>query len=170
MKLSEQRKQELEEIYQKFYHDERIQRMKVIPMHRGSNCFEHSFKVAKIAIKRAMRHKKVVLEVVLLAAILHDYYLYDWRKDRALLKKHNKNHPQLAAENAAKDFGVDAIIQKAIKSHMWPINFKDFPNSKEARIVAVADKIVATNEAMTSIAYKNKHRDKYLKKLEFLFN
>ena len=168
MKLSEEKKKELEEIYQRFFNDEKIQKMKEIPMHRGSNCYEHSFKVAKLAIKRAMRHKRVLLEVVLVAAILHDYYLYDWRKDKKLLKRHGSNHPYLAALNAKRDFGVDEIIQKAIKSHMWPFNINEFPNSKEARIITLADKAVALREALTSKRHKNKHRERYLNKIKTL--
>ncbi|MCR5505719.1 MAG: hypothetical protein K6F07_01835, partial [Bacilli bacterium] len=68
-----------------------------------------------------------------------------------------------------KDFGISKIVQKAIKSHMWPLNFNDFPESKEARVVTIADKMVATAESLTSIKYKNKHREKYLKKISHLF-
>ena len=169
MAISEEKKKELEAIYQRFLHDEKILRMKEIPMHRGSNCYEHSFKVAKLAIKHAIRHKKVLLEVVLIAAILHDYYLYDWRQDRALLKKHGQNHPFIAAENADRDFHVSEIIKKAIETHMWPINFSDFPKTKEARIVTVADKMIATKEALTSKKHKAKKREKYLEYIATLF-
>ena len=169
MKISEEKKKELEEIYQRFLNDEKILQMKDIPMHRGSNCYVHSFKVAKLAIKRALRHKKACLEVVLLAAILHDYYLYDWRKDKKLLKRHGQNHPYLAAKNAERDFGVNEMIQKAIKSHMWPINFNDFPKTKEARIISLADKAIATREALTSKKHKEKNRQKYLDHIKTLF-
>ena len=169
MKITPEQKEKLENIYQTFLHDEKVLRMKEISMHRGSNCYEHSFKVAKLAIKRGLRHKNVTLEVILLAAILHDYYLYDWRKDKELLKHHGKNHPYIAAENAEKDFGVDEEIQKIIKSHMWPFNIKNFPDTKEARIVTLADKTIATKEALTSRSYKNKHRSKYLDYISKLF-
>ena len=170
MKISEQRKQNLEEIYQTFLHDEKVLRMKEIPMHRGSNCYEHCFKVARLAIKRALRHKHPALEVILLAAILHDYYLYDWRKDRSLLKHHGQNHPYLAAENAEKDFGISPVIKEAIQSHMWPINFKEFPKTKEARIVSLADKAVCIREAMTSKRHKAKNRERYLQTIGKLFD
>ena len=169
MKISEERKLELEAIYQKFLHDERIKKMMDIPMHRGSNCYFHSFKVAKLAIKNALRHKKVLLEAVLISAILHDYYLYDWRTDRQKLKGHGHNHPYIAAKQAEEDFDVDTIVKKAIETHMWPINFSDFPKTKEARIVSIADKMIAIREASTSIAYKKKRRDKYLKYIDKLF-
>lgn len=169
MKITEEEKNRLEDIYQAFLHDEKILRMKEISMHRGSNCYEHSFKVAKKAIKKSLNRKGVNLEVVLLGAILHDYYLYDWRKDRSKLKKHGRNHPNIAIENAVKDFNISEEVKKVIKSHMWPLNIKDYPNSKEARIVSISDKAVTIGESLTSIKYKQKKREKYLSYISHLF-
>ena len=171
MKIKEEQKARLEDLYQSFLHDERILRMKEISMHRGSNCYEHSFKVAKKAIKRALRHKEgsVNLEVIMLGAILHDYYLYDWRKDRAKLKKHGQNHPGIAIKNAIRDFNISEEVVNVIKSHMWPINIKTFPNTKEARIVSLADKAVTIGESLSSKNYKKKKRETYLLNISHLF-
>lgn len=170
MVLSVTEKNELEEMFIAFLNDERIQRMKLIPMHRGSNCFIHSFKVAKLAIKKALRHKLADLKVILIASILHDYYLYDWRKDRSYRKHHTKNHPNVAIQNAVNDFDVSEKVKRIIKTHMWPANFKDFPNSKEARIVSLADKSIATQEFLTSASYKKKKEHLYLEKISHLFD
>ena len=169
MKLTEEQKEKLESIYQSFLNNEKILRMKDISMHRGSNCYEHCFKVAKKAIKKSLRRKDVNLEVVLLGAILHDYYLYDWRKDRSKLKKHGKNHPDIAIENAIKDFDISNDVKKVIKTHMWPINIKEYPNTKEARIVSLADKAVTIGESLTSKKYKQNKREKYLSYISRLF-
>ena len=171
MKITEEQKARLEDLYQSFLHDERVLRMKEISIHRGSNCYEHSFKVAKKAIKRALRHKEgtVNLEVVLIGAILHDYYLYDWRKDRARLKKHGKNHPGIAIKNAIRDFNISEEVVIVIKSHMWPINIKTFPNTKEARIVSLADKSVTIGESLSFKKYKANKREKYLSYISHLF-
>ena len=169
MIITEQEKQRLENLYQTFLNDEKILRMKDISMHRGSNCYEHSFKVAKKAIRKSLNRKNVNLEVVLLGAILHDYYLYDWRKDRSKLKKHGKNHPDIAIENAIKDFNIPDEVKKVIKSHMWPINIKDYPKSKEAKIVSISDKEVTIVESMTTKKYKQKKREKYLSYISTLF-
>lgn len=170
MIISEEFKLELEGIYQSFLHDERILKMKDISMHRGSNCYIHSFKVAKIAIKRALRHKIGDLHTILFAAILHDYYLYDWRKDRSKMKHHMSSHPYTAAENAKRDFGIHDPIKKAIESHMWPVNFTNFPASKEARIISNADKTIYIKEIFCSKKYKAKREQKYLKQISFLFD
>lgn len=169
MKITIEEQNRLETIYQAFLNDEKILRTKDISMHRGSNCYEHSFKVAKKAIKKSLNRKDINLEVVLLGAILHDYYLYDWRKDRSKLKKHGKNHPNIAIENAVKDFNISEDVKKVIKSHMWPLNIKDYPNSKEARIVSISDKAVTIGESLTSTKYKQKKREKYLSYISHLF-
>ncbi len=170
MKLSIEEKQELENIYQSFLHDEKIMRMKDVPMHRGSNCYVHSFRVAKLSIKRAIRHFKGNLKHILIGAILHDYYLYDWRVEKDKKSKHLKSHPRTAIKNAENDFEIDEDIKNIIKTHMWPINFKDFPSSKEARIVTLADKTIAFKESMTSKKFKAKRMDKYLNKITNLFD
>ena len=170
MIINEETRKQLEDIYQSFLHDERIIKMKDIPMHRGSNCYIHSFKVAKLAIKRALRHKKGNLFTILVASILHDYYLYDWRADRSKMKNHLSSHPYTAAINAEKDFSIHEPIKKAIQSHMWPVNIKDFPKTKEARIVSLADKSIYLKEIVCSKAYKKKREEKYLKQISTLFD
>ena len=170
MEITLEKKQQLEEIYQSFLNDERILKMKEISMHRGSNCYIHSFKVAKLAVKRALRHKKGDLEVILIGAILHDYYLYDWRVDRSKMRHHMSSHPYTAAENAERDFGIHEPIKKVIQSHMWPVNFKDFPKTKEARIISNADKAIYLKEIISSKRFKKKRADKYLKQIARLFD
>ena len=169
MKISAEQRQELEDIYSFFYHDEKIAKMKDVSMHRGSNTFIHSFLVAKVAIKRGLRHKNVNLKAILIAAILHDYYLYDWRRDRSKLKRHGQNHPYIAARNAKADFDITDEVQHIIQAHMWPINIREFPKTKEARIVNLADDHVALKEALTSKRYKRKHLEKTMIKIQTLF-
>ena len=169
MKISDEEKLELEEIYQAFLHDEKILRMKEISMHRGSNCYIHSFKVAQIAVKSALRHNKGDLRTVLVGSILHDYYLYDWRIDHSKMDHHLSAHPYIAAENAEKDFGIHEPIKKVIQSHMWPVNFSEFPETKEARIISLADKHIYVKEIVCSAKYKAKREEKYLRQISTLF-
>ena len=170
MVISKEEEKQLEDVYQSFLHDERILKMKEISMHRGSNCYIHSFKVAKLAIKRALRHKKGNLYTILVGAILHDYYLYDWRKDRSKMRHHMSNHPYVAAKNAERDFEIHESIKKVIHSHMWPVNITDFPKTKEARIISNADKTIYLKEIICSKRYKKKREEKYLKQIQTLFD
>lgn len=171
MKLTNEEKLKLENIYQDFLNNEKVLQMINISMHRGCNAYVHSFKVAKLAIKRALRwhKKKLDLESILIGSILHDYYLYDWRIDRSKKKHHAKKHPFIAASNAKRDFDISDFISDIIKTHMWPYNFKMFPKTREARIVNRADNYVATFEALTSRKYKKKKMEKYYKYIERLF-
>lgn len=171
MKISEEEKNRLEEIYQKLRNDEKVMNMKEVPMHRGSNCYLHSFRVAKYAIYRAIKyHKYTDLEVILYSAILHDYYLYDWRKDKSKKKHHGSRHPFIAAALAKRDFNINDKVAKVIRSHMWPINIKEFPSTREAKILSYSDKHIAIREALCSVKYKKKKMDKYLKHIEKLFD
>ncbi len=170
MKLSLEEKERLESIYKSYLNNEKILKMKEVSMHRGSNTYLHSFRVAKLAIKRALRRKKHLdLESILIASILHDYYLYDWRKDKSKKKHHAKNHPFIASTNAKRDFDISDKVCKIIEEHMWPFNFKCFPNTKEARIVNNADNTVAFKEVLTSIKHKKKRMNKYMDKIQTLF-
>lgn len=169
MKLTPEEKSNLEKIYNELLNDPRIKKMQDIPMHRGSNCYIHSFKVAKRAIKRGMRHRNINLQSMLIASILHDYYLYDWRTDKKMKKHHGKNHPFLAAENAKKDFNINEDVEHIIKSHMWPINFKTFPTTKEARIVGLTDTHIAFIEALFPKCWKKRRQQKYLDSIQKLF-
>lgn len=165
-------KKELEEIYKEYLNNDKVKQMQSINMHRGSNCYIHSFLVAKLSIKRALRRKrkKLNLKSILIAAILHDYYLYDWRENRKLLKGHAKRHPFIAANNAMNDFNITPFIKDIIESHMWPYNFKYFPKTTEARIVANADTHIAFIEAMTSIKHKKKTYNKRMQYIQNLFD
>ena len=168
-KISEEYKKHLEDKYQELLHDPKVNRMKEVPMHRGSNCYMHSFRVAKRAVHKAIRRKGVDVEAVLVAAVLHDYYLYDWRKDKTLKKKHGRRHPYIAAKHAVEDFGVNDLVKKIIESHMWPLNFKEYPHTKEAKILSISDKGIALREGLTFAHHKKKKWVKYEEMISHLF-
>lgn len=169
--LSQEEKETLENIYQTYLNDPKVMRMKDISMHNGSCCYNHSFLVTKYAMRKAIRyHKPLDLEAILIASIFHDYYLYDWRKNRELLKKHGHNHPGIANENAIRDFNIPEKASNIILSHMWPINIKKYPKTREAKIVSISDKAIAFREMFTSKKYKQKHKVKIEKKINKLFD
>lgn len=170
MEITLEEKNELEAIYKSFFGDERIKRMQSIPMHRGSNCYIHSFKVAKLAVKRALRHKSIDLKTLLLGAILHDYYLYDWRTEKDKKMSHCASHPKVSIANAVKDFDIPTSVQNIIRTHMWPFNLDEFPNTKEGRILTLADKSVFWREVFTSKKHKIKNNERYLNELSSLFD
>ena len=172
-KLTKQQKEELEAIYQKFLNDKKVQRMSEIQMHRGSSCYIHSFRVAKLCLLKASRYERYTFEDlknVLVASILHDYYLYDWREHHELKKKHGRRHPLVACANAIRDFNIPTEVQDIIKTHMWPLTPKLYPKTKEAKLVNRMDNHIAIREALTFRAFKKRRREKYLKMISHLFD
>ena len=170
MKLTIEEKKRLEDLYQKFLNDEKVKRMMQVPMHRGSNCYLHSFKVAKKAIRHALHYRKINLETILISAILHDYYLYVWRVDKEKRRHHGTRHPGIAAAHAKEDFDISPEVQKSIRSHMWPLGFRHFPNNREALVLSYSDKDVALREALTSKRHKKKKEQKYYDYISTLFD
>ena len=170
MTLTNERKEALEKTYQFYLHHEAILKMKEIPAHIGSNVYIHTFKVVKKVMKKAIKsHKNLDLENLLIAAIFHDYYLYNWRQTKDRPKPHGKHHPFIAAENAKRDFAISESSQQMIKTHMWPFNFFMPPKGKEARILCNVDTMIALKECLTSRKHKIKKADKYLEYISTLF-
>lgn len=163
MEVSKEEFERLSNLYKKYYNDPDIALMKQIPMHSGSNCFMHVFKVAKTAFIKGLKCKKQVdLEAILVASIFHDFYLYNWRADRSKLKRHGHTHPDTAISNALKKYPLNELERQIIGQHMWPLNFSRYPKTKEAKFVSWADKVVAFNEMFHTKKYKDKRKEFYL--------
>ena len=170
MQLTEERKNSLEKTYQYYLHHEALLKMQEIPAHIGSNVYIHTFKVVKQVMKKAIKSRNNLdLENLLVAAIFHDYYLYNWRTTKDRPHPHGKYHPGIAAENAKRDFNISEESQRMIKTHMWPLNFFNPPKGKEARLLCKVDTWIALVECLTTRKHKIKKADKYLNYISTLF-
>ena len=120
--------------------------------HGKISVLTHSLDVAMTAYRLDKAfHVNADPHTLLVGALLHDFYLYDWHQARLfvnIFKMHGYTHPGKASENAAAYFGVNEGIQEVIRCHMWPLTLRSFPRSREARLVCVADKICAIREMM----------------------
>jgi len=138
------------EILKDLLNDPNVLLMKNYKAHGKKDVYTHCLDVAKMAYKINNTFSlKADLNTLLTGALLHDFYLYDWHDAKInvkLFEMHGYTHPKKACENAIKYFDVDENIQKVIRSHMWPLTFRSFPNSKEAIIVSLADKLCAIKE------------------------
>jgi uncharacterized protein len=94
---------------------------------------------------------KVDKQDLIQGALLHDYYIFDWRDNRCSLITHMLIHAKVAAHNAKRDYHVNKKVYNIIMSHMFPLNITVIPMSKEAWIVCIADKIVALQEQINFI-------------------
>lgn len=83
------------------------------------------------------------------AGLLHDMFLYDWHtpkeKGGARGSFHGFTHPQIALQNAEKEFDLTELEKEIILRHMWPLTPVP-PKSKEAYIVLYHDKMCGLRE------------------------
>jgi uncharacterized protein len=91
--------------------------------------------------------------------MVHDLFLYDWRKrqdDRKGL--HAFTHPKAALDNASKLFSLNEKEIDIILKHMWPVTIS-FPKYAESYIITLVDKYCAIEESIK--AYKSKKLYRY---------
>lgn len=132
-----------------YLHDPRVLRMKKYIQHGRITTYEHSLAVAFkcFEIVRDLR-LRVDLHALLVAALLHDFYLYDWHEKDASHKWNGYHHAERARDNAARYFGVSDEVGGMIYSHMWPLNLTHTPKSKEAWVLTLADKLCSAKETL----------------------
>ncbi|HPX92227.1 MAG TPA: hypothetical protein PKZ93_12055, partial [Spirochaetota bacterium] len=124
--------------------------------HHNSSIYEHAKIVSYISYRLC---KLLNLDYVSAArgALLHDFFLYDWRNhdepELAKDKYHGIEHPKIALENAQKHFTLNEIEKDIITKHMWPLTLIP-PRYQESFIVTFTDKYVATKEFLNE--FKNK--------------
>lgn len=124
-----------------------VKSMKEYMQHGNTSAFEHSVKVVKLCYKIDQKFKlNANLKDLLLGAMLHDFYLYDWHKRSLKYGLHGYNHSRIAMENAIRYFDVNENVQSMILTHMWPLNLTKIPKNKEAWILCLADKICSVEE------------------------
>jgi uncharacterized protein len=129
--------------------DERVRRMKEYVQHGDSSTYDHCLSVAYTAflINRRL-HIGAREESLVRAALLHDYFLYDWHDKGD--KLHGYHHPAIASANAGADFDLSDIEMKMIESHMWPLTLMHIPTSRAGWVLTIADKICSSKEVVSS--------------------
>ena len=131
---------------------ERMQIEKQCYQHGAVTTFEHSIRVACLAVYFADRlhlWRKVNLRSLIRAALLHDYFLYDWHDwDNGEHRLHGFTHGHVALTNALQDFHLNKVERDSIKNHMFPLTPRP-PKYIEGYLVTMADKISATRETLS---------------------
>lgn len=148
-------KREFELIISDLINNETVLQMKNYRQHYETSCFEHCKMVAYycylICKKYNLDYKSATR-----AAMLHDLFLYDWRKkDNGRKGLHAFTHPQTALENASKLFDLNEKERDIILKHMWPVTIK-LPKYKESYIITLVDKYCAIQESIK--AYKSRKK------------
>lgn len=127
-----------------------VKQMKNFRQHYETSCFDHCLIASYYCY---LYGKKFNLDYVSCAraAMLHDLFLYDWRKKQDGRKGlHAFTHPKTAYENASKLFDLNEKEKDIILKHMWPVTIF-FPKYKESYLLTLVDKYCALNESYQEI-------------------
>lgn len=137
-------------------------------VHHGeeNSVYDHSVATARMAYRLAKRFgiDGQALCSITRAALLHDFFGYDWHGDwfkgylsqysgwQRLRHMHAFIHGEIAAERAGHYFSLTRRECDAIASHMFPLSTR-LPRTREAWILTLADKIVASREMTRAAGY-----------------
>lgn len=126
--------------------NETVQEMKNFKQHYETSCFDHCYTAAYYCYLICKKYN-LDYQSATRAAMLHDLFLYDWRKrepDRKGL--HAFTHGKTACENACQLFDLNEKEKDIICKHMWPVTLR-LPNSIEGFILTFVDKYCALSES-----------------------
>lgn len=114
--------------------------------HHTASILEHVKEVSWVTF-RVCRALRLDYVSATRGALLHDFFLYDWRnyKRRGNRPNHGLNHPKVALTNSLKYFVLNDVEKDIILTHMWPKLF-GFPRHWESWIVSFVDKYVTLAE------------------------
>lgn len=138
---------EFYDIINDIYKHEEFMKLKQF-FHHNSSIYAHVRDVAYFSY-RASKYLKLDYQSAARGALLHDFFLYDWRNhdepDLHRDKYHGIEHPKIALANAEKYFMLNDIEKDIIVKHMWPLTIIP-PRYKESYIVSFADKYLSSKE------------------------
>lgn len=143
MRLTEK---DVEEIARYLEERGRLTLEKEYPHHGNTTVFAHSFHVALKSLSIVHKlHMHVDERSMVIGALLHDYFLYDWHEKAKWHKFHGIRHPRFALDNAKEDYQLNDIECDIIRHHMFPGTFV-CPHTLEGWVVCIADKLCAVGE------------------------
>ncbi len=124
--------------------------------HHNSSIYEHARVVSWISYS-ICKYLNLDYRSAARGALLHDFFLYDWRNhdkpDLAKEKFHGIEHPKIALGNSLKHFTLNKVEKDIIIKHMWPLTLIP-PLYRESFIVTFVDKYTASMEFVESFDVK----------------
>ena len=138
-----------DEIYMDIVKDiienEMVQEMKQYRQHFNVSCFDHCLYVSYNLYLLCKKHKLEYASAAR-AGLVHDLFLYDWRKRQEGRKGlHAYTHARTAYENAKTIFNLNKKEKDIILKHMWPVTL-GIPRYKETFLMTYVDKYFAYSE------------------------
>jgi len=149
-------------IVEDILNNETVQEMRKYRQHYNTSTYDHCLEVSYISYK-ICKKLKLDYKSMARAAMLHDLFLYDWRKsqrDVEIEGLHAFVHPYIALKNASKLFDLNEKEKDIIVKHMWPVTLP-LPRYKETFVIIIIDKYCALHESY--IHYKNLLLKKFVK-------
>lgn len=124
-----------------------VQQLKNCYQHFNTTRFQHSINVSYYSFLLCRKFKLDYVSAAR-AGLLHDLYLYDWKKkEQPYEGRHSCVHPMVALETAKELCEVNGIMEDAILHHMWPMSIH-MPKHREGWALQFVDKYCALTEMM----------------------
>ncbi len=126
--------------------NDKVQKMKQYRQHHQISCFDHCLFVS---YNTYLICKKLKLDYISAAraGMLHDLFLYDWRKrENGRTGFHAFTHGKTAYQHALAILDLNDKEKDIILKHMWPVT-PAFPKYRETFILSLVDKYFAIAEA-----------------------
>ena len=147
MTIEEER--EIHYILKEYLENVQVQSMRNYIQHGSVSTYRHCWNVVNISYElNKFLHLHANKEELLIGALLHDFYLYDWHENDPSHRLHGYHHALTSKNNAVRYFDINENIQNIIYCHMWPLNITRIPQCKEAWIVCMADKYSSIIETL----------------------
>ncbi|MDO4261354.1 MAG: HD domain-containing protein [Eubacteriales bacterium] len=149
--LSGEERRQIREVLREYQQQAEVQSMRKFIQHGRTTTYEHCMNVVRFSywLNRKF-HLKANERALLIGALLHDFYLYDWHEKSTWHRLHGFSHPFRASRNAKKLFRIGPVEENIIESHMWPLTLRHYPKCREAAIVCVADKCCSVLETVSA--------------------
>ncbi len=129
---------------------EKVQQMKKYRQHYNINCFYHCLFVSYNTYLICKKHNLDYISAAR-AGMVHDLFLYDWRKrERGRKGLHAYTHGKTAFKEASEILNLNDKEKDMIIKHMWPVT-PAIPKYKETFILTFVDKYFAIAEAFIKI-------------------
>lgn len=126
--------------------------------HGNISTYSHAIKVAYLSYSYAVKKKlKINKFELILAALFHDLYFYDWHDKNNGVHFHGLFHPHKAVKNATNIFNISKKIKRHMAHHMFPLTLIP-PTTKEGWLICFFDKAAAKTD-YKAIKLKNKAKN-----------
>lgn len=125
--------------------DDAVKGMAKYHHHKAITTHFHSLYVSYTVLKMAENLKLENAREITRAALLHDFYLYEWYTEKHE-ELHITYHPKQSVKNIEAHFGKMTDMQKnMVLSHMFP-TCVEMPKSIGAWLLTLADKHCASED------------------------